>query len=131
MVIQLERDMTLQEIMNVHGREIVRECKGDLEVYGMHYNSDKYLLVYYSYISYCVLVVPIKWQSVKDYREHYDIKLFGLKEFEDIDFTLDILEDMNLVPSEADEMFKVYEERFLEEEKYELLQYLNNKRNEF
>jgi len=127
MVIELDRPMELSEIMNIYGTEIVKECRdNNLNVFGMHFNTDKYLLAYYDYSQWCVLVMPIKWHHVKQYREHYDRHLSKVEEFKDIEFTIDMLYEMNLVAHEADEMFKAYEEKFLEEEKYELLQYLND-----
>lgn len=129
MIIELNEPMKLHEIMNLHGQEIVKECRGhNLDVYGMEYCADRYLLAYYHYDKWFVQVLPLKWHHVKEYREHYDKHLRDIEIFQDIDFTLDMLEDMDLVPNEADEMFKIYEEKFIEEEKYELLQYLNDLR---
>lgn len=130
MLIELEKNKTLQEIVHENMAEFTRECRGNLlDVEGDYIYTHKYLLSYYAYDTFRLRVATLLWHTYKEYKDHYDRYIKGIAPFQEVDFTLDILDNMSLTPNEADEMFKEYEEKFVEEEKYELLTYLNNRRN--
>jgi hypothetical protein len=128
MLIELKKDMYLQEIVNDCSEEFTKECKGNnFVIDGFHFNSNKYLLAYYDYTNWWVAVRPLNYYELIEYKKNYKKHLIDIETFVDVDFTLDILIHMNLTKDEAALLFKDYKEKFEEEEEYELLNYLITK----